>query len=322
MPAGIITRFISRIHYLIRDDHYWNSGVELGFSGSLALVIGDSPRKRIRVSVSGSDSTQLMGVIRSHFDHIHQTLNMKKDEHFFEEVPCNCPECIGLDKPHLYKYSVLNKLLSMGREVLCEKSFKDVSVSRLTRGLLPPVQPKNLFDTMITTLSQLQGIKKTLQPDENSRNTVVSLLLCTSGFRAKDQTLWGTSASGDEHGSKPGELDIKIEDETGRTVSIIEALNLDSVKTKTIDGHVKKLFKNYDCSGLKENYIVAYVSVNDFDLFYEKYWKHLDDIDYETYPLKKKIETVKTGFNKIAAFRGTHRSHHGETILNHIIVEM
>jgi len=67
---------------------------------------------------------------------------------------------------------------------------------------------------------------------------------------------------------------------------------------------------------------VAYVSVKDFDFFYEKYEKHLDDIDYETYGLKKKIETVDTGFSKIAAFRGVHRSHSGETVLNHIIVEM
>jgi len=263
-----------------------------------------------------------MGVVRSHFDHIHQTLNMKMDEHFFEEVPCNCPECIDSHKPVFYKYSSLQKFMSKGKDARCEKSAEDVSVSRLIRGLLPPVQPQNLFDTLITTLSQLQGIKTTLQPDENSRNTVVSLLLGTRGFRTKDQTLWGTSASGDKHRSKPGELDIKIEDETGRTVTIIEALNLDSIKTKTIDSHVKKLFKNYDCSGLKENYIVAYVSVKDFDFFYEKYEKHLDDIDYETYGLKKKIETVDTGFSKIAAFRGVHRSHSGETVLNHIIVEM
>jgi hypothetical protein len=88
------TVLISRLHYLISEDHYWNNGVELVFSGSSALVVSDYANKRIRVSVSGSNNTQLMGVIRSHFDHIHETLNMKKDKHVFEEVPCICLECI------------------------------------------------------------------------------------------------------------------------------------------------------------------------------------------------------------------------------------
>jgi internalin A len=319
MPAGIITRFISRLHYLIRKNHYWNNGVELEFSGSSALVVSDSAQKRIRVSVSGSNNSQLMGVIRSHFDHIHETLNMKKEEHVFEEVPCICSQCQKSEKPHFFKYDVLQRLSEKGKEARCDKSLDDIPTDRLLNGFLPPQRPGNLFDPLITTLSQVQGIKKTLQPVENSRNTVVSNLLRARGFRAYDQTLSGSS----ESGIGLGELDIKIEDETGRAVSIIEALNLDSCNTTAIDRHVRKLFLNYDCSGLKENYILVYASGKDFGGLCRKYREHLENIDYESYPLMKDgIEEVHTGFHKIAAYRARHRCNKGETVLYHLLVDM
>ena len=259
-----------------------------------------------------------MGVIRSHFDHIHETLNMEKEEHVFEEVPCICPKCSTLEKPHLYKYNVLQELMSIGRDVLCEKSFKDVSVHQLLNGLLPPEKPGNLFDNLVTITSQVQGIKKTLQTDENCRNTVVALLLGTRGFRVKDQTLSGSS----ETGAGIGELDIKIEDETGRAVSIIEALNLDSCETGKIHRHVRKLLINYDCSGLKENYILVYSSAKDFEGLCRKYREHLEHIGYESYGLKGGIEDVRTEFYKIAAYRARHRCNKGETVLYHLLVEM
>jgi len=320
MPAGIITRFISRIHYLIIDDHYWNNGVELVFSGSLALVVSDTAQKRIRITVAGTNSTQLMGVIRSHFDHIHETLNMKKQEHVFEEVPCNCLECISSDKPFFYKYYTLQKFISTGKvTITCEKSFKDLSVHQLLNGFLPPKEPGNLFDLLVATLSQLQGIKKTLQPNENNSNTVVANLLRAHGLRALDQTLSGNS----ESGIGLGELDIKIEDEMGRTISIIEALNLDYCNTSKIDSHVLKLFNDYDSSGSKENYILVYSSAADFAGLCLKYLDHLPQIDYKPYPLLEDgIEEAPTGFNKITAFRARHRCNNGETILYHLLVEM
>jgi len=318
MPAGIVTRFISRLHYLVRENHYWNSGVELEFSGSRALVLGETTQKRIRVTVTGSDKTQLMGVIRSHFDHIHETLNMKKEQQVIEEVPCNCPGCTNTGEPHFYKYHVLQKLLSIDKDVLCEKSYTDVSVHRLLTGLLLPKEPGNLFDNLVTIAAQLQGIKKTLQPDENSRNTVVANFLKARGIRALDQTLWGYS----EKGERLGEPDIKIEDETGRTISIIEAMRLESCETGTIDRHVRKLFQRYDVNGLKENYILVYGEAKDFEGLCKNYVAHLAGIDYETHALKGKIEEIETGFNKVTAFRGRHRVNKGETVLYHILVEM
>ncbi|HLP47318.1 MAG TPA: hypothetical protein VK469_15305, partial [Candidatus Kapabacteria bacterium] len=269
---------------------------------------------------AGGNNTQLMGVIRSHFDHIHETLNMKKEEHVFEEVPCNCPLCLSTGKPHYYNYSFLQKRMSKDKNVACVKSAEDVSIAQLIHGLLPPKEPGNLFENLITVTSQLQGINKTLQPDENSRNTVVSLLLGTRGFRVKDQTQYGSS----ETGTRLGELDIKIEDERGRAVSIIEALNLDSLNTTIIDRHVLKVFNHYDCNGLKENYILVYSAAKDFGDLCRKYRDHLQQIDYASYELKGEIEEphTDTGFNKIKVFRARHKCNESETILYHLLAEM
>jgi hypothetical protein len=80
--------------------------------------------------------------------------------------------------------------------------------------------------------------------------------------------------------------------------------------------------RNYDCSGLKENYIIVYAAVKNFAGLCEKYRKHLEHIDYETYPLKGKITAKETGFNKIAAFQVRHHCHKSETVLYHLLVEM
>jgi len=127
-----------------------------------------------------------MGVIRSHFDHIHESLNMKKEEHVVEEVPCICGECRQAGVPYFHKYHELQKFLARGKDARCGKSADDLSVHLLINGLLPPKEPGSLFEALVTITSQLQGIKKTLHSDEDSRNTVVALLLGIRGFRVKD----------------------------------------------------------------------------------------------------------------------------------------
>ncbi|HLP46392.1 MAG TPA: hypothetical protein VK469_10610, partial [Candidatus Kapabacteria bacterium] len=124
-------------------------------------------------------------------------------------------------------------------------------------------------------------------------------------------------------GNRPGELDIKIiHRETGRTLSIIEALNLDSRDTNKINSHLSKLLKNYDSSGLKDIYILVYASAKDFAVLCQKYREYLPQINYAPYPLKEEIKEVPTGFYKIKVFRARHQCNDGETILYHLLVEM
>ena len=250
MPAGIITRFISRLHYLIRDNHYWNSGVELEFSGSSALIVSDSAQKRIRVSVSGANNTQLMGVIRSHFDHIHETLNMKKEEHVFEEVPCNLFRMHFTPKNLIsYKYNLLQKFI-VERQSDASPVKKVPKMFRFTGYSMACCPPKNR-ETFSILLSPPYRKSRALRKPCNRMKTVAIRLFpfCwePAGSVSKIKRCHGSSESGLEL----GELDIKIENETGRAVSIIEALNLDYCDTTKIDSHVLKLFHNYDCQRLK-----------------------------------------------------------------------
>jgi hypothetical protein len=146
----------------------------------------------------------------------------------------------------------------------------------------------------------------------------VALLLGTRGFRVKDQSLWDFSAAG----KRIGELDIKIEDHTGRAVSIIEALNLTSCDKTEIRHHIMKLLQKYNCSGLKENYILVYASTAEFADLCRKYRAHLEKMNYQSFPLQGKIAESNTDFNKITAFQARHRCNTGETVLYHLLVEM
>ena len=76
LPGSIISRFIVRSHKLISKQTYWRSGVVLTYEGSRALVKADREDKKIFIQVIGEQSTrrQLLGIIRSHFDHIHGTI--------------------------------------------------------------------------------------------------------------------------------------------------------------------------------------------------------------------------------------------------------
>ena len=76
LPGSIISRFIVRANQLISRKTYWRSGAVLDHEGSRALVKADREDKKIFIWVTGAEGTrrQLLGIIRSHFDHIHRTI--------------------------------------------------------------------------------------------------------------------------------------------------------------------------------------------------------------------------------------------------------
>jgi len=76
LPGSIISRFIVRTHTLLSRKTYWRSGAVLAHEGSRALVKADREDKKIFIWVTGSEGTrrQLLGIIRSHFGHIHSTI--------------------------------------------------------------------------------------------------------------------------------------------------------------------------------------------------------------------------------------------------------
>jgi internalin A len=317
MPEGIITRFISRMYYLIKDDHFWKNGVELRFEDSTAVIVSDLLNRKMKISVTGSCKSELLAIIRNDFEHIHHTLNMGKNQHYDEMIPCNCVTCSKSGDPHLFKHEVIKKFEAKNKSfTLCPISVEEVSLEKLLKGYELPKPNKDILKTLITTAHHLQGIAMTIKSDEDSRNGFIALLLSIHGIYVKDQTRWGSSASG----KSAGEVDIKIETPDRETEAIIEAFNLKSPDTTVINSHLIKIF-GYDTSGLAHNFIIVYTEVKDFLGLWKKYLNHILGIDFQ-HKLLGKPEEQETGFAEIKLARAKHLRQGKETILYHLFINM
>jgi len=318
MPEGIVSRFMARVFYLIHEKkHFWKNGVELQFENSLALVQGEQLNRRLTIAVTGSCRRDLLAIIRSHFDYIHATLNMEKNKHFQEMVPCICPACLHSPTPHFFKYDKLRQAWDRDIKTTdCQESFETVSVHDLLAAIEPPKATGDLPDILLRAVSQLQGIAATLHGDEDSRNGIIAMLLPIYGFPVRDQTRWGWSATG----KSPGRLDILVETPAGQPEAVIEALRLDNCDCKKISAHICKIF-NYDVNGLKHNFIVVYAEAANFGELWKKYLAYLPEIDYP-HPLRPNPEVLETGRTDIRLARARHERNGQETLLYHLFVNM
>ena len=129
----------------------------------------------------------------------------------------------------------------------------------------------------------------------------------------KDQTRRGVSGTG----KSPGELDIFITTQDGEPFSIIEALNLSSLKKDYIDLHLKKIF-TYDTNGLQRNYIIVYSEAKKFISLWEKYIDYIPTIEY---PYKfEDFREEKLNFNELRIGKATHIRNEQQVVLYHLFV--
>ena len=134
----------------------------------------------------------------------------------------------------------------------------------------------DLLNEILEACSILQGNPRVVNGLENYRNSFITHLLSRRGIVAKDQSQFGISSTG----KQAGEVDIKIENERGKAIAIIEAFNLSYLDTKVIDLHLNKIFR-YDLNGLRRNFIIIYSEASDFKDLWRKYITHLSSIDFE-----------------------------------------
>jgi internalin A len=133
LPGSIISRFIVHMHHSICENTYWRSGVVLEDrdSRNKALVKADREDRKIFIWVSGREQTRrtFLGVIRSNFYHIHETIPGIEPE---EKVPLPDHPEIVVDYRHL-----LN-LEEMGEESLVPDGLMErYSVKKLLDGVEP-----------------------------------------------------------------------------------------------------------------------------------------------------------------------------------------
>jgi len=317
MPAGIISRFICRIYYLIKNDHFWQNGVELKFDSSTALVTSESFNKNIKIFISGYNKDQLLAIIRKEFLYIHKTLNLRKDDRdYWEMIPCNCTTCVNLRSPHPFKHDVLQRYSEKGlSSIRCDFSLDEVPIEKLLKGFESKPFQEDLLQTIIKTAYQLQGIAKNIQPDEDSRNTIFVRLIESSGLIVKDQSRWGRS----ETGKSMGRPDIKIENSKGKILAIIEAFILKGFDKNNINRHLIKLF-GYDPAGLEKNFIIVYSDANDFSGLWKKYLEYIYKIDFK-FSLKD-ITKEETSYAEIKLAKAKHIREGEEVSIYHLFINM
>ncbi len=317
MHHGIVNRFISRLFYLIQKRHFWKNGVVLTFEDSKALVMGEPLNRRVTIAITGPNKKELLAIIRSHFDHIHTSLNMEKNIHYYEMVPCICNTCRASSNPQFYKYDQLKKAYSRQMtEITCMKSYEPVSIANLLNGIEPPTPKHDLKSSIITVVAQLQGLAKSIKKDEDSRNGFISLLLSSQGYGVKDQTRWGRSATG----KSISEVDIKIESANGQVVSLIEAFNLNFLNKVMIKSHINKLF-SYDVNPPEANFILVYADAKNFNRSWQEYFNYLANMDYP-YPLIGLPKEEATPFEGIRLAHTRHNRSGKEIHIYHIFADM
>lgn len=176
---------------------------------------------------------------------------------------------------------------------------------------------EKLLDDILYSCIKLQGEQKYSgsKANENERNRYISNLIEARGFSVKDQTQWSSSNSGKDS----GEIDIMVTEKNGIPKSIIEALNLNSLKKEYTSIHLNKLFK-YDTTGLKCNYIIIYYEANNFNDFWKKYCEFIDKFTFE-YEITKK-EVVEKPFSDIKIYLTTHLRNDKKIKLYHIAVNV
>jgi len=265
MPAGLMTQLVWRLFDML--EVYWKSGAVLVYKNTRLLVRIYIVERRISFWITGEKTEETLNFVRWEFDKIHRYLQSPP---FKEMFPCNCHLCETNTNPEFYEYTELQDYLNDGiAEIRCRKSRKLVPIKPLI-GKYNGGSPKTpLLEYIVRAAKKMQGLHKPLAlgKDENNRNTFIANELSNADYIIKDQALWGSSATG----IKAGELDIKIENRQGETISIIEAFNLDSLNKEKIIKHITKLFREYNTNGLPEMYIIVYSEANDFVALWEKY---------------------------------------------------
>ncbi|MDQ1251535.1 MAG: hypothetical protein QG646_641 [Euryarchaeota archaeon] len=133
LPAGIITRFIVRMHQNIEYKENglplcWREGVVLNLQNSRALVRMKPDEREIEVKVKGENKRGALGAICNEIDVINASMKKIKVS---KQIPCNCSE----NCPKKYSYDELLKaeINDLGT-IPCLWSCKQVSVSSLLDG--------------------------------------------------------------------------------------------------------------------------------------------------------------------------------------------
>lgn len=108
LPAGVICRFIVRMHQHVQRKNSWRSGTVLEIDGNRVLVRGDMEKEKVFIAVQGAvePRRERLAVVRDAFRYIHSTIPELKPK---EEVPLPDKAVIAVPYDHLQKLEKLGE---------------------------------------------------------------------------------------------------------------------------------------------------------------------------------------------------------------------
>lgn len=176
---------------------------------------------------------------------------------------------------------------------------------------------EGFIKNLVVACSTLQARMHYSNASEDERNDYIGDMLAAIGYNIKDQTRRGRSSSG--KGS--GELDIFVSKDR-LPFTVIEAMNLSSLSTNTINEHLDKIF-SYDTSGNKFNVCLSYVKIADFNSFWERYSEHVTNHSYPA-PLLSADASIddEYGYSEIRIMKTNHNRSGRTVSLYHICVRI
>ena len=204
--------------------------------------------------------------------------------------------------------NIEGKVIYVIKVKTCEKILRVTSVDS--------DKMKEVLRELLSACVKLQANAIYYQATEDQRNDYIRDILDTAGYDVKDQTRHGLSPSG----KAAGEIDILIKQDDF-PLTIIEALNLDSLNTAYLDKHIDKIY-NYDTAGNKFNIILSYVTVADFVTFCNKYFQHIKTYVYpfKTMFIDDDIIVDDISYSDIKIMKTVHNRNNFETVLYHVCV--
>ncbi len=135
MPKGIVTRLIVRQHQLLESPPtVWKRGAIFAIENARAEVTESFREKRISIRASGKQAKALLTILAREIDTLNSGFHFNERMTLKQIVPCHCPQCKKLSKPHPFDYKTLANRLERGRLTIdCEASLDEISIPDLLR---------------------------------------------------------------------------------------------------------------------------------------------------------------------------------------------
>ncbi|ROH94907.1 hypothetical protein EGI15_03365 [Chryseobacterium cucumeris] len=321
MPKGILSRLICKLFYLLNSENYWKNGVIFKYDSSIALIISDKLDKKLDIYITGQNKRDLYGLIKNELIQIFSIFNMIESKDFYEEIPCNCDVCSIDQEPHYFRNSTLKIFIDKSKNSIdCLKSAISVNISDLLFLYRNSNPNKSIIYNILSALSRLQGLSRSIETSEDSRNSYISDALSQSGIISKDQSRWGISSSG----HSIGEPDIIFEETTGKFLTFYEGINLQYLNKTTIISHIEKIINKYDALGVAEKFLGCYCKTANFSNLSNSYYEFLQTFTHESIKFTdvQDITSEFTNYTELKIFKTYYYKSERKISLTHILINL